>query len=114
MDRGWAIATADDAGHRNDDNIGQQVFTVARVSRITQRFKISADGTNLDQLGHSTHPSSGESGQMFDSTPRIQSGSRMRQSTYLAYLCALAVISMGGVLGGGTTAGPQLGKLFRF
>ena len=56
MNRGRAVATADDTAHGNDHNVDQQVLAVARMARIGQGFEIRTDGTDVDQLGHGEHP----------------------------------------------------------
>ena len=58
MNRGRAATTADDATHRDDHDVHQEVLAIAVVSRVGQRLEKSADRTDIDEFGHGLLPDS--------------------------------------------------------
>ena len=99
MNGGGAIAIAQDAADRDDDDVAEQMFTIARVSRIGQRLKEGTYGFHIDELGHGNilvleNVSRGA----YSDASRYERSSRkntdqqaIAQAPYLTQLCALAV-----------------------
>src|SRR5437764_7831349 len=56
MDGGGAFAPADDAADRDDGDSDHQVLAIARVPRVAERFKVRADGADVDELRHGRDP----------------------------------------------------------
>ena len=44
MDGGGPIAAADDGADRDDNNIDEEMFTIASVPRVVERFEVGGDG----------------------------------------------------------------------
>ena len=62
MDGGGAVAAAEDAADGDDDDIDQEVLAIARVPGVGERFEVGADGADVDELGHGSHPGFGRCG----------------------------------------------------
>ena len=50
------VASAHNGGYGDDDDVDEQMFAIARMARIGQRFKIAANRTDLHELGHESLP----------------------------------------------------------
>ena len=62
MDGRRAVTPAQNATHRDDDDVHEQMFTIARMSWVGKRFKIGADRFNIYPLRcHEEEPSLCES-----------------------------------------------------
>ena len=91
MNRGRAATTADDATHRDDHDVHQEVLAIAVVSRVGQRLEKSADRTDIDEFGHGLLPDSIHRGNGPVRQIRIPTDHQMRQTAEIAHLCARAV-----------------------
>src|SRR5437868_4246672 len=47
-----AIATAQDATDRDDNDIDEEVFAIARMPGIGQRLEVASNRADIDKLGH--------------------------------------------------------------
>jgi len=52
MNGGGAITIAKDTADRNDEYVAEQMFAIACVSRIGERFELGTNGFNIDELGN--------------------------------------------------------------
>ena len=59
VDSGGAIAPADDPTDRDDGDIGESVFAIARMAWVGERFEVGADGGDIDELWHGKRPEFG-------------------------------------------------------
>ena len=86
MNRGRAATTADDATHRDDHDVHQEVLAIAVVSRVGQRLEKSADRTDIDEFGHGLLPDSIHRGNGPVRQIRIPTDHQMRQTAEIAHL----------------------------
>jgi hypothetical protein len=52
MDGGGPIAAADDGADGDDGDIDEQVFAIARVAGVVERFEVRGERADVDELGH--------------------------------------------------------------
>ena len=50
------ITPAEDATDRDDGDIDEKMFAIACVPGVGERFEVTADGTDINELGHVRHP----------------------------------------------------------
>ena len=118
MDGGGSIAAADDGADGDDGDIDQEMFAIASVARVVERFEVRSDRADIDELGHGEFAlESVDVGYRMPNrgvrlirsirpNPRISSRSPSRQTTQAAQLCALAVsTAQAGHRGRGSKAG---------
>src|SRR6516165_7674535 len=96
-----AIATAQDAADRDDDDIDEEVFAVACVPGIGKRLEVGSNRANIDELGHESYPCHRLGTRQDEPTAardrpiavRYKDISRRQraQASQIAYLCALAL-----------------------
>src|SRR4051812_14727144 len=101
MEGGGPIAPADDATDREDGDVDQEVFAIARVPGVAERFEGGLDRADVDELRHGGHPWIGRCqpphaelacGPPITTTARrISSRCPSRQTAQALQLCALAV-----------------------
>ena len=57
MNGGRAITPAEDTADRDHRDIDEPMLAIACVSGIGEGFKITPDGTDINELRHERHPS---------------------------------------------------------
>ena len=56
MNRCRTITPAEDAADRDDGDIDEEMFAIACVPGVGEGLKVTADGTDINELGHERHP----------------------------------------------------------
>ena len=50
------VTPADDAAHGDDRDVDEEMFAIACVPGVGERFEVTADGTDINELRHERHP----------------------------------------------------------
>ena len=50
------ITPAEDATDRDHGDIDEEMFAIACVPGVGERFEVTADGANINELRHERHP----------------------------------------------------------
>jgi len=52
MNGGWSIAIAQDAADRDDDDVAEQMFAIARMAWVAEGLKVRTNRFDIDELCH--------------------------------------------------------------
>src|SRR5450755_1509912 len=72
MNRGRPIAIAQNATDGDDDDVTEEVFAIACVTRIGERLKVRTDRFDIDELRHGNILEFDEDSRASTSTCRVQ------------------------------------------
>src|SRR5580692_11152590 len=101
MNRGRPIAIAQNATDGDDDDVAEEVFAIARMTRVGERLKERTDRFDIDELRHENilefEPNRHAITFAFDDCSRSKDMAHRpgAQDPYLAQLCARTLLADG-------------------